>query len=187
MFHHMYWSRVAVRLVALVAVIVLACPTADAQVKPFKITGGGTVDYVPLVDHVPVFHWAAGNATHLGNYYCEGYVQLLGFTSANTADFNSAQPCVFTAANGDKLVFTYGDTANGAAQAGYVTLLPAGDGQFIAVWVAEFNPVPALCTGRFANVVAGSFIMTAVTEPFSFGDTDVVYNWSGDGWIKFQK
>lgn len=186
MFRHMCWSRVVVRLVALVAVLVLACPAADAQVKPFKITGGGTIDYIPLVDHVPVFHWAVGNATHMGQYYCEGMVQLLGFTSPNTADFSSAAPCVFSAANGDKLAFTYGDVNNGAHDPGFVTLHDAGGGMVFTVWVAEFNPVPELCTGRFADVVDGSFIMTAMSEPFVLGAHDPVgYTWSGEGWIEF--
>jgi hypothetical protein len=51
-----------------------------------------------------------------------------------------------------------------------------------AVWVAEFNPAPALCTERFANVIGGSFIMTAVTDPLVLGAFDPVgYSWSGDG------
>ena len=36
--------------------------------------------------------------------------------------------------------------------------LDAGDGQVIAVWVAEFNPIPEFSTGRFAKVVDGSFV-----------------------------
>jgi len=56
------------------------------------------------------------------------------------------------------------------------------------VWVAEFNPVPTLCTGRFATVIGGSFLMTAVSEPVVLGGSDPVdYSWSGEGWIKFKK
>ncbi len=95
-------------------------------------------------------------------------------------------PFVFVAANGDQLAFTYGDVTNHAAQPGQVTLYPADGGLVVAVWVAEFNPVPALCTGRFANVTGGSFIMTAVTDPFELGGFDPVdYSWSGEGTIKY--
>jgi hypothetical protein len=64
-----------------------------------------------------------------------------------TANFSSAPDFVFTAANGDKLAMTYGDVDNGAKLPGVVTLRPVGDGSVTAVFVAEFNPVPAKCTG----------------------------------------
>jgi hypothetical protein len=35
------WNAGVSSLIALVAVFVLACPPAHAQVKPFKITGSG--------------------------------------------------------------------------------------------------------------------------------------------------
>jgi hypothetical protein len=173
----------------LAAAFSLAGPPAQAQVvKPFKVTGAGTVDYVPIVPFVPVTHDATGQATELGRYYGIGQVQLLGFTGPATANFDSAVPFVFIAANGDQLAFTYGDTTNGAAAPGQVTLSPVDGGLFVAVWVAEFNPVPALCTGRFAKVTGGSFIMTAVTEPFVLGGTyPVRYSWSGDGTLIYAK
>jgi hypothetical protein len=181
-------NRSAVRLTALAVIFALACPRADAQVKPFKVTGGGFADYIPVTTDTPVFHFAIGQATELGRYYGAGKVQLDQFTSASTADFSSAVPFVFTAANGDKLAFTYGDTTNGAQQPGEVEIQYVGGGEFVAVWTAEFNPVPALCTGRFKNVIAGSFIMVAVTEPFVLGAHDpVAYTWQGDGWIEFKQ
>lgn len=161
---------------------------AQAQVKPFKITGGGVVDYIPLQLGVEVSHTAVGQATELGRYHGLGTFQLDRFTSPTTAEFSSSVPFVFVAANGDELAFTYGDTTNGAQQPGQVELFYVGDGRFVAVFVAEFNPVPGSSTGRFAKVVGGSFIMTAVTEPFVLGATDpVAYTWSGDGWLKFRK
>jgi hypothetical protein len=174
---------------ALAALVVLAVgSTTQAQTKPFKVTGAGIVDYVPVTPGVPVFHWAVGEATDLGRYYGEGKVQLDEFTGPTTADFSSAVPFVFTAANGDKLAFTYGDTENGAAQAGHVELVPVEGGEFVAVWLAEFNPVPSLSTGRFAKVVGGSFTMLAITEPFVLGATDpVAYSWSGKGTLTFAK
>src|SRR5207302_2245250 len=116
-------------------------------------------------------HFAVGEATELGKYYGEGAVRLDRFTGPATAQFSSAIPFVFTAANGDQLAFTYGDTDNGAKQPGEVTLFPLAGGTVRAVFVAEFNPVISMCTGRFSKVTGGSFIMVAVTEPFVFGAT----------------
>jgi hypothetical protein len=187
MFRTSRHNAVVAPLTALVALLALAC-RADAQVKPFKVTGGGTADYIPVNVDEPVFHWAVGQATELGKYYGEGKVQLDQFTSPSTADFSSAVPFVFTAANGDKLAFTYGDTDNGAQQPGEVELHDVGGGLVVAVWVAEFNPVPAMSTGRFKNVIDGSFMMTAVTEPFVLGaKVPVDYTWEGEGWIEFNK
>jgi len=168
--------------------LALASPPTQAQVvKPFKVTGAGIVDFIPVVPFVAAHHFAIGEATELGRYYGEGEVQLLGFTSATTADFDSAIPFVYIAANGEKLAFTYGDTSNGAAQPGQVTLYPASNGEFVAVFVAEFNPVPAQCTGWFANIIGGSFIMVAVTEPFELGAFDPVdYSWEGEGTLTFR-
>jgi hypothetical protein len=145
-------------------------------------------DYIPIVTNVPVFHWAVGEASELGWYCAEAKFQLLQFTSQTTGEFDSAVPCVFTSVNGDELVFTYGDTTNGAKQPGSVDLYPLPSGEFIGVFVAEFNPVPAKCTGKFKNVVRGSFTMVAVTEPFVLGaKVPVDYWWIGDGWIEYGK
>jgi hypothetical protein len=178
-----------VSLVTLHAVLVLTGPQAQAQVvKPFKIKGAGTADYIPVVPDVPVYHDASGEATDLGRYDGSGFYQLLGLTGPTTGTFDSAAPFIFTGANGDQLAFTYGDTTNGAAEAGQVSLYSAGGGLVFAVWVAEFNPVPALCTGRFAKVIGGSVIMTAVSEPFVLGGTDPVgYSWTGEGSIEYRK
>lgn len=181
-------SLLASCVVLLGLLAVMPRPAQAQVVKPFKVNGAGTVDYVPLAPLVPVAHDAVGQGTGLGRYYGFGQVQLLGFTGPATADFDSAVPFTFIAANEDQLVFTYGDATNGASGPGQVTLQPAGDGLFIAVWVAEFNPVPTSCTGRFAKVVGGSFIMTAVTELFALGAFDPVpYSWSGEGTLKFGK
>jgi hypothetical protein len=90
-------------------------------------------------------------------------------------------------------VFTYGDTNNKAKQPDKVTLTPVGMTPtgapiFTAVFVAEFNPVLAKCTGRFQQVIAGSFIMVAKSKPFSFvgaQSTPFEYFWQGNGWIQF--
>lgn len=173
----------------LLGILIAMGSQARAQVvKPFKVKGAGIVEYVPLVPLVPVSHWAVGEGTGLGRYHGEGQVQLLGFTGPTTADFDSAVPFVFIAANGDQLVFTYGDVNNHAARPGEVTLSPSHCGLFVATWVAEFNPVPALCTGRFAKVTGGSFTMVAVTAPFVLGGFDPVpYHWSGHGTLTYAR
>ena len=71
-----------------------------------------------------------------------------------------------------------------------MTLYPAhcGDNPNLvyAVFVAEFNPVIEECTGRFASVTAGSFVITATTEPFDITHPfHVPYRWSGSGNLEF--
>ena len=127
------------------------------------------MDFIPLAEGLSAPHDADGTATHLGRYHAEGLVRLDHFTGPTTAEFSSAVPVVFTAANGDELHFDY---------AGTVELIPLGGGLFVTVWVAEFTPA-AGSTGRFAKVIGGSFVMTAVTDPFALGDTDIAYAWEG--------
>jgi hypothetical protein len=178
-------------LAALVAVLTLAC-RVDAQVKPFKVTGGG-----PAPDGISIFggdspHSATGNATLLGKYSGNGVANSLSFdpeTLSGTFDGFF----IFVAANGDKLAMTYGNPDNGAEQVGTYQLIPVGGGMVQAVFLAEFNPIPSLCTGRFANVVDGSLIMLAVSEPFALVlDEDGYsppfnYTWQGSGWLEFDK
>jgi hypothetical protein len=164
----------------------------QAQVeKPFKISGGGFAPGgLSLIPGVPAYHNATGNATELGSYTGEGFFTLLDLPVQLTADFSSAPYFVFTAANGDKLVMTYGDVDNGASLPGEVTLTPVGDGSFTAVFVAEFNPVPAKCTGRFAKLTGGGFIMVAKSTPFflllnELKSTPFAYTWQGTGSLTF--
>jgi hypothetical protein len=182
------------RVVVLLAFAsVLACSQGPARaqvVKPFKITGGGPVpDGLSLIPGVPAAHYATGQATELGRYSCVGMFTLLQFTGQFTAEFSSKPYCIFTAANGDVLAMTYGDVGNHAAGPGEVTLTPVGDGSVTAVFIAEFNPVPTKCTGRFAKLTGGSFIMTAKSEPFFLGTdrtTPFNYTWEGEGSLEFR-
>ena len=177
--HQRLFRRLAVHVIAFTAILALSAPSAQAQVKPFKLSGGGTADHVPAFPGDEAPHWAKGQATELGEYYCESVVRLDDFTSPTTGDFSNAAPCVFTAANGDKLVFNY---------AGTVDLIPTEDeGVFITKWTATFTPDLALCTGRFANVVDGSVVVVAISDPFEFGEPNVPYAWSGEGWLEFAK
>ncbi len=153
--------------------------------KPFKISGGGTLDMLPLAPGSQGNHTAVGTATGVGKYHLsEAAAQLDGFIDPLTANFSSAIDPVFVAANGDELVLHY---------EGIVTLTPVLDennqptGEFTSRWVAEFTPVTDKCTGRFLKVVGGSFEMIATTGAFALTDTDIPYTWEGDGtldWIE---
>jgi hypothetical protein len=164
-----------------VAVLALASQSAEAQVKPFKISGGGiAADGFPTTLHTPAPHNAVGNATELGKYSAEGFFELDAFTGPLDADFSSSQPCVFIAANRDRIEFDYAGTVELSTEDGVT---------FTAVFTATFTPVltPGANTGRFKKVIGGSFVMVATTAPFMFGELDVPYTWSGEGTLKFGK
>ncbi|MEW4570572.1 hypothetical protein AB1L88_22140 [Tautonia sp. JC769] len=165
-------------LAGLLLVLVAGAVPARAQVVPFRMTGAGVADFIPLVPGQASPHDAVGTATYLGRYRAEGLVRLDGFTGPTTGSFSSAEPVAFTAANGDVFLVDY---------QGQVELLSVGDGLFITVWFAEFTPTSG-STGRFAQVVDGSFFMTAITAPFSLESPVMVdYSWSGSGWIEFDR
>ena len=194
-------NNVVVAVTALLALFVVACGTANAQskplMKPFKMTGVGLADYIPLPpppEELPgkanmAYHFAIGTATHLGKYFGEGIEQTVMSTGPLTAQFSSAVPFVFTGANGDDLAFHYGRVDFGAAVPGFVELYPQDDGKFIAVFFAEFTPVLELCTGRFEKVIGGSFFMVATTEPFVPGtfEPPVAISWEGEGALEWAR
>ncbi len=135
-----------VPLAALAVVLTLAC-NAQAQVKPFFVTGGG-----PAPDGLSIFgadspHSATGNATLLGKYSGNGVANVLSF-DPTTLSGTFEGYFTFVAANGDKLAMTYGNPDNGAEQVGTFQLFNAGGGNVVAVFLAEFNPIPSKCTGR---------------------------------------
>jgi len=171
-------------LAALAAVAVLAAggaAQAQSGTKKFKINGSGPADPL-LLDGTPVAHAASGTGTFLGRYQGEGHFRALSFDpNTLTATFESAPTFTFTAANGDKLVTTYGQGANGP---GTAWAFPQDDGSLIVVFLAEFNPVPSQCTGRFAGVT-GSWMMLAISEPLIPGVTPFDYSWTGEGTLTF--
>ena len=78
----MFRNRFAVGLTVCALALVLTPDQAQAQTKPFKVTGGGTApDGIPLfVGAPPAPHNATGTATHLGKYTGnEGMFTLLSF------------------------------------------------------------------------------------------------------------
>lgn len=173
----------------LVAIVAVACAPAQAQVKPMKITGGGFAPFgVSLAPGVTRPHTVVGNATHLGKHSGLGMFQITGPDPGRNplkARFSSAPVVTFVAANGDKLVCTYG-----AGGTGEVTLTPHVTGEFTARFVAEFKSVPASSTGRFEGVT-GSWIMIANSSAFTLASltdtTPFTFTWQGEGTLTFPK
>src|SRR5213594_4280300 len=95
-------NRLVVPWIVLVAVVSLACPTAHAQVKPFKIKGGGVAPLgLPLPGQDPRPHSSVGEANFLGRYTGIGTVQtdtavFDPTTGSFTGEFGSGSPYVFT-------------------------------------------------------------------------------------------
>ena len=177
--------------VSLFTTLTLAPQIASAQVKLFTISGSGIAASIPLEVGTTGTHTSVGVATHLGAHTGQGELKLGEFTSplgANpaSAKFSSNVPYVFTAANGDKLACTYG--LDGTTVTGEVKLFFIDSVTAYGVFVAEFKPVPALCTGRFVKVKGGSFLMTAVTDSFDVTNPlNVPYTWTGEGTLEFAK
>ena len=184
MFRNFRLNSVLVPLAALAVVLTLACHRVEAQVKPFKITGGGVAPFglSPFLgDQFPFnTHNAVGQATELGKYSALGRFQLDAFTGPLSALFSSAEPCVFIAANGDRIQFDYAGTVELATDDGVT---------FTGVFIATFTPVltPGANTGRFEKVIGGSFVMVATTKPFKFFEPNAPYTWEGNGTLEFRK
>jgi hypothetical protein len=177
--------------------LALAVNSAEAQEKPFKIIGAGVGPHgLPLPGEPARPHWAVGTATDLGWYYGDGEVETDSAApqpdGTITGTFGSPVPFVFTGADGDRLVCYYGNTDQGASTPGtfVLTILDVqADGSLVveAAWIAEFVPVSAACTGKFAGVT-GSWVMYAYSEPFVLGSSDpVAYWWEGQGTLNFRK
>ena len=174
-----------VSILALAFSIALSLTAADANAenKPFKVSGGGTAP-----DGLSVFgyaspHNATGTATQLGEYSGNGSAEVLSFDQKTlTGTFQGS--FVFVAANGDRLACNYGGP-------GTFTVTVAESGEATVEFIAVFTPDPAKCTGRFANVTGGSFLMIANTSPFELtldaeGFTPPFdYTWEGEGSLEF--
>jgi hypothetical protein len=183
---------------SLIAVMALSCGAAQAQEKPFKITGAGVApEGLPLPGQDPRSHWSVGVATHLGLYYGNGTVKTDSAapdpaTGKIAGEFGSGSPYGFRGANGDNLVCYYGRTDKGATDPGefQITVLDVQlDGSLVveAFFIAEFVVQPTLSTGKFAGAT-GSWVMSAQTGPFVLGSNDpLAYSWEGQGTLTFKK
>lgn len=184
-------------LLSTLAVLVVSAAPADAQVaRPFKITGGGVAPEGLALPGDVTTHLIRGGATHLGRHRGRGSF-VIGPpvpTSETTlgGTFGSDGPCVFVAANGDKLVCHYGRTDKGAEEPGeyeltIVGVTDSGDLIVEALFVAEFVVQPRQSTGRFAGAT-GNWIMYAATEEFVLGATDpTAYEWEGEGELTLRR
>jgi hypothetical protein len=167
----------------------MAAANAATHTAAFKISGSGSAPRgLPEIPTNSGPHTATGNATELGKYTGSGRFTLLSIDMAQgTGTFQGV--FTFVAANGDQLAMNYGADPS---DPGHLAVLPAGNGQFYAVFVAEFTPNPALSTGRFADAIGGGFTMVAVSTPFSFDfinppfyTTPFDYSWAGEGSLVF--
>ncbi len=160
---------------------------ADTLVVPFKITGGGNAPSgLPVIPGLTGPHNATGTATLLGNYTGQG-VFTLDSIDLSTLSGTFHGTFTFVAANGDKLVMSYGTVTPGT----FTLTPPDANGNVVAQFVAVFTPVPEQSTGRFAHVIGGSFVMVATTAPFLLsvnaeGYTPAfTYTWQGQGTLEF--
>jgi hypothetical protein len=189
-------KKVAVSLIALVALLTLACLPAQAQTRPFKVTGSGVApDGLPLPGQDPRPHTIVGNATYLGRHTGEGTVKTDSAvfdptTGHIVGEFGSGSPFIFKKKNGDQLACNYGRTDLGASQPGVFDLtildvLPDGSLVVEALFIAEFVPQTDLCTGMFKGATGG-WVMYAMSEPFVLGSSDPLkYSWHGQGSLTF--
>jgi hypothetical protein len=191
--HSMFRNRLmAVGLTFCTLAVVLAPSQAQAQTKPFKLTGGGTApDGIPtFTGGPPAPHNATGNATQLGKYTGdEGMFTLLSFDpSTLTGTFEGS--FVFVAANGDRLKCNYRGNPNIPGTGTFSGSLTP-DGLVVVTFIQEFVPVPEESTGKFATITGGSFIMIATSEPLPpvigpDGYTPpFAYTWVGDGTLTY--
>ena len=195
-------SRASMTMLILAFLGVLAGNQAEAQEQPFKIKGGGVLEFFPPIGG-EARHTIEGEATLLGRHTGLGWVRPLRLASPDdprilpgsilAAEFDNSRPTLFVAANGDELYYDYGQ-GNGLYSPGIVQLFadPIQAGKVFAVFIAEFTPILGASTGRFENVVGGSFDMIAITEPFSLSDPnnppiDIGYIWFGEGTIEFER
>jgi hypothetical protein len=190
MFRTVFLNAVVVRLSALGIVLTLASHRAEAQVVPIKVTGEGPAPMGMSIFGADSPHSSAGQATHLGRYSGDGIGNVLTFDPVHGSGTFRGR-FTFVAANGDRLAVTYGDTRNGAREVGTFQVHDAGFGNIVVVFIAEFNPIPAECTGRFRDVIDGSFLMVAETSPFPLQIDESGFTppfeltWEGEGWIEF--
>jgi hypothetical protein len=187
---HTVRNAVIVRLGALAIGLTLARHRAEAQVESFAVTSDGHAPMGLSIFGADSPHSATGRATHMRRYSGDGVANALSFDPA-TGSGTFKGRFVFVAGNGDRLACTYGDTSNGAKEVGTFQVYDAGYGNIVVAFIAEFNPIPSECTGRFQDVIYGSFLMLALTDPFPLqidqnGFTPPFdYTWEGEGWLEF--
>jgi hypothetical protein len=170
-----------------------AAGRGDARATPFRVTGGGPASQgLPLVPGGTATHQiTAGTATHLGSYTGEGTFELgsLNISAAGVVSGTFRGSFVFVAANGDRLVTTYGDGFTGTFSG---QLSADGTSVTGVTFDAIFRVDGAASTGRFAGAT-GSWRMIANAESVSLissvpGYTAPFnYTWTGEGTIELAR
>jgi hypothetical protein len=173
----------------------LTCQQAEAQVKPFKVKGGGNApEGLSLIPFDAGPYAGSGTAAHLGKYSGFGVAYLTlddpGPAPLGAVLYGSfSGGFVFVAANGDRLVCRHPGT---------VAVYPDGEGRFYAIFDAIFTPASLTIgkttytsTGKFRNA-GGSFRMIATTESFDIDLENAVtsafdFSWVGEGTLDFPK
>jgi hypothetical protein len=152
---------------------------------PFEVYGKGAGPQgLPLFPGGMAPHDSAGVISLLGDftgkYSGNGMFTNLGFTSPVTGLFQGMFD--FVAHNGDQLPCNYG-----TATPGTFSIYPADNGLVIVQFIAIFTPITSQTTGRFSNILDGSFTMIATSDPFdptpnAQGYTGpLTYSWVGAG------
>ena len=73
------------------------------------------------------------------------------------------------------------------ARPGQRRAVPPSDGTYVAVFVAEFNPIPAPIDRPILQGRRRQFHHGRDHQPFVLGASDpVAYSWKGNGWIEFR-
>ena len=158
---------------------------APSVVAPFETAGAGHGPQgLPLFAGGMASHDATGGInlldTYHGRYSGAGEFTLQNFTGPTTGNFQGTFD--FVASNGDELPCTYG-----AGSPGTFTIFPADNGKVVVQFIAVFAPITSACTGRFADITGGNWMMIATTDPFdptpnAQGYTaPLTYSWVGAG------
>lgn len=194
MTHLLRRSLALIPVLSLLSVLAFTPAQAQAQTKPFKITGAGVGPTgLPLPGQDSRYHWAIGQATHMGRCRGEGFVQTISadfsqFPNSISGQFGSDGLFVFTGANGDQLACKYGDQGGGELGSYVLTVVGVSENMLPiveALWLADFVVQPDESTGKFAGVT-GSWVMVARSDPFELTATDPVgFSWEGDGSLSF--
>jgi len=189
-------SRTSTRIAATLLVLALTSLSAQAQIRPFFVTGSGRApDGVSVIPGTVSQHTAAGLSIPVGPYASDsGRFVAVDPPDENLSGTFKGSFTFEEVFRKDDLFCTYGDESNGAEGPGRYYVIDVGGGDVIIAFLAEFNPDRFRSTGKYRRVTGGSLTMLAVTEPIALAEIldDGVspafnYSWVGSGWIRFRR
>src|SRR5262245_48375203 len=159
----------------ILSLVILSASVRETLSQTVAYKTSGTGIYAPLTGD----YSGSGIGTHLGAHTFFGNIETSPTANPLVFDFNSTVDQETTAANGDKVFFSF---------SGQVTLIPldATFTTFSAVWSGEF--VVQGGTGRFANAkpAAEPLKVVAINDPFTFADAEWSFAWELSGEIKLR-